>query len=289
MTVGARSPSEYYIRYLISESGLDDLASIRKSLENVGLDYGGAGYLRRLHEDMQPYPEPYRPADRTHSKTNAWLREQRIYDMWRLTKPVADAMVIVDDLLLRERLHPLLLSNLPPSAILRFLQGHTQSPLNRKSLVAYRHYFWNRSVMSQAEWMDYLEGKTDCHALQAGLTLAPDMVKEHLPHIMGTRGPPTWRGADSIMRVAQIAFSKVLQMEHTPPSVQDSRALKNYMEVMFRADEVMQRSGSAASKTLEAFKSFRMRTNDEKAVDIDELSGGNYSRSGVGTGKDIDN
>jgi len=286
MIASVHSPSEYYIKYLLSESGLEEKESIRTHLSQLGLDYRSHVYLSTLYDTMLPLPEPYMPEDPKHYKTTKWLRDHRIHDMWRSTPAVQEAQLILNDLSLREHLHPLLLSNLPPTDVIRQVRRHTRLRLTRQSVLVYAHYFWNRQVMGQREWIRYLSGMSEGSAMQAGLTLAPDMMRDHLPHIMGLSGPPAWQGPDAIVRVAQIAFSKVLQTEHMPPSVNDSRMLKNYMEVMFRADEIMQRSGSAIQEVLKAFQSFRMRTDDRKVIDIDQLSGGNYTGSGVGTGSD---
>lgn len=286
MTQREHSPSEYYIKYLLSESGLDDQETIRKHLNQLGLDPRGRTYIERLDEELGERPDPYRPEDPSHYPTVLWLKQHRIHDMWRMTPAVQEAVMMLDDLPLRDKLHPLLLSSLAPTDIIRHVRKFTRLRLTRRALLLYSHYFWNKRIMSQSSWVRYLRAAPGGDVCRAGLTLSPDVSKAQLPHLLGLSGPPAWQGPDAIARVAQIAYSKVLRMEHEPPGPDDARALRAYTEVMHRADEIMQRSGSAIQEVLQAFQSFKMRTDERPKVDIQELSGGNYSGSGEGTGVD---
>ncbi len=287
MAPDARSPSEYFIKFLLSNNieELDD-RGVREAVRQHGLDPGSRAYRRHLKEtELEPYPPGYSPLDTKHKASVSFLKSHRIYDMWHGGPGVKEATLILQDYVLRERLEPLLLSPTPIHEVIRSVQQFTSVKLTMKGVLAYRHFFWNREVMTQEQWIDYLNDGPRGHVKQAGLVLAPDVMNTHLAHAVGLAGPPAWQGADSIVRVAQIAFGKALQLEHLPANLENARTLKTYFDILFRTDEVTQRSGSALRDVLRVFQQFRMHTEDSKAKSIEEIAGRNFSGSGEGTGE----
>ena len=294
MRARVHSPAKFYIKFLLSDEELD-IADLRSRLDLEGIDYLNPGieaddeenanraiaYLRILEAELGLFPEGYDPIDLRNVVTSAWLKEQRILDMWRLTRPCQDALSMRQNVYLLEALHPLLLSSTPVKDIIKKCKGRAHLRLTPDNVLTYRHYFWNREVMTQNEWAGYLRGRS---AELAGLTAPTDLAPRYLPHMVALEGPPSWQGSDAILRVMQGTFSKLLLIEGNDPSVDDARMTKLYMDCIYKGDEMLQRSGNAVQEMIRTFQKFKMKRTTAKVVDIDMLTQGNYSKSGTGTG-----
>jgi hypothetical protein len=284
-----RSPSEFYIRFLISaqeETDADDLNAneIQQTLESLGLDGLSPSYIREVCKAMGHRPDPYLPDNPHDRSTREYLRQHKIFDMWHPTRAVREAQLILMDPFLREKLEPMLLSSISHSAVARKLRRYTSIALTSEGVTAYSHYFWNRKLLSQPQWMDYLQGMTYRNVYVQSLVTAPDMAPRHLPYVMGISGPgQTFNSAEAASRIGQIAFKHALELEHRPATLDNTMALKNCMTTVEKADVIMRRSDVALRDVLRQFQKFRMKLDDAKIIDVKQLTDGNYSKSGEGT------
>jgi len=289
-----RSPSEYYIRFLISaqeESDADDINAneIQQTLESVGLDALSPSYVREVCKAMGPRPDPYLP-DNPHDKpTREYLRLHKIFDMWNPNRGVREAQLILMDHFLREKLEPMLLSSLSHTAIARKLRKYTSIALTAEGVTTYGHYFWNRKLLSQSQWMEYLSGMTFRNVYVQSLVTAPDVANRHLPYVMGISGPGNaFNSAEAAARIGQIAFKHALELEHRPATLDNTMALKNCMTTIEKSDVIMRRSDVALRDVLRQFQKFRMKLDEAKIIDVHQLTEGNYSKSGEGTDAEDD-
>jgi len=286
MITVARSPSEYYIRFLISQTDADDFDpdEINQHLEGLCLDGLGYDYIRRLEEEMRERPDPYAPDNPHDAATRKYLRQHKIFDMWHPTPEVREAKLILMDMFLREKLEPMLLSSVKPGTLARKLRRYTSIALTAKGVLTYGHYFWNRALLSQQQWMEYLEGRPYANPYRQSLTLSPDVAPKHLPWIMGISGPSTsFNSADAAARIGQIAFKHALELEHRPASMETTSALSNCMRTIEKADVIMRRSDVALHEVLAQFQRFKMKVDPARVIDVQELTDGNFSKSGEGT------
>lgn len=288
MRFGARSPSEFYIKFLLSR--LEDPGDIEvhdelfKHLDGLGLDGMDSSYLNRLVEEMGPRPDPYEPSNRYHKPTRAWLKNNRVHDMWHPSPAVRESQLIVTDMFLREKLEPLLLSSMRPGTMARKLRRFTSIALTCDGVVTYGHYYWNRSLLTQAQWIEYLSGRDGVNPMRQSLLASPDMVPQHLPWVVGITGPAgNFDTAEAADRIARIAYKHAVELEHEPATVDTTISLRNCMVTIEKADQVMRRSDVALRDVLEKFQKFRMHTDEAKIIDVQELTEGNFSHSGEGT------
>lgn len=305
MREATRSPSEFYIRYLISKDPYDPVqgdgvpaeeeqddqdqlvwspVGIMDHLKGIGLDGISLSYIRNLREEMLPIPPDYDPDDLSHKPTRDWLKKFKIFDIWRRTPAVREAGLILADTYLREKLEPMLLSALHPTAVAKKLRKYTAIGLTADGILAYRHYFWNRTVMSQSGWAEYVSIRFDRNAYIQSLTAPVDMAQQIVPWAVGVSGPArSFNTAEAAARVGQIAFKHALELENRPATLDSTGALRNCMVTIEKADTIMRRSDVALRDVLKQFQKFRMKIDDAKVVDVHELTGGNYSKSGEGT------
>jgi hypothetical protein len=140
-----------------------------------------------------------------------------------------------------------------------------------------------------AEWVEFLDGRTDSYDSVTILRASPDMAKVMVPWVTGMSGPPSNLNAGSVARrIRDIAFLKVLEVERQPATLAHSKMLKNYMDVVRGAEAEMRQSDVALKDVLSAFDKFRLRRDDEPIPSIEDVAGPNYSQSGEGTGAKAD-
>lgn len=282
-----RSPSEYYVRFLISaQDSAENINAneIVQALDSLGLDGFSASYVREVAETMLPRPLTYDPGNFRDTHTTAYLKQHKIFDMWRMGRGVRESQLILIDQVLREKLEPLLLSSMGHSFIARKLRRYTSIALTPEGVSAFGHYFWNRGLLTQPQWMEYLKGKTFVNAYIQGLMLSPDVVGQHLPYAVGITGPgKDFNSAEAASRIGQIAYKHALELEHCPATLEVTMAVKNCMTTVMKADELMRRSDVALRDVLRQFEKFRMRVDDTKVEGMEQLAGSNYSKSGEGT------
>jgi len=284
-----RSPSEYYIRFLISAQPAeseDDLNAneVMEALESLGLDGLSPSYIREVCRSMGPRPDPFVPNNSSDRSSREYLKLNKIFDMWHPNKGVREAQLILADHFLREKLEPMLLSSLPHTTIARKLRKYTSIALTAQGVTAFGHYFWNRKLLTQPQWMDYLQGMTYRNVYVQSLVTTQDIAQRHLPYVVGIQGPGgTFNSAEAAARMGQIAFRYALELEHRPATLDNTLALKSCMSVVEKADTIMRKSDVALRDVLRQFQKFRMKLDEAKVIDVHQLTDGNYSKSGEGT------
>ncbi len=283
-----RAPSEYFIRYLLSQADeAVDEQTIMDQLDQLGLDGLTLAYIRQVKGQMGERPDPFRPSDPTHLPSRQWLKANKVYDMWAQTPAAKESLAILQDTYLQEKLRPLLLSTLHPAIIVKRLQKYTAVPLTRDGVTAYRHYFWNRTLLSEGQWLEYFDGQAGSHVLAQGLLTPSDLAPNHLPWVVGISGPPArFDMAAAAVRIGQIAMKHAIELEHVRATVDTTAAVKNCMTTLEKANNLLRQSDVALQDVLKQFQQFRMKMDKSRVVDIQALTRGNFSKSGEGT--DID-
>lgn len=305
------SPSEYYIRYLITrqykersdrlllkafpelqapgeeeegELSLIDPDEIKGWLDALQIDSLSYSYIEDLYEQLKPFPDPFSPENAYHHPTKDFLRHHRIFEMWHPTEGVKECKLILCDYYLRDKLEPLLLSAIPHDQIGKKLRRYTNIALTGAGIRTYAHYFWNRKLLTQTQWVEYLQSRKANNPYMQGLMMSPDISEHHLPWVLGLSGPPqNFNTAEAASRMAQIALKYALELEHRPATGENVQSLRNCIVTLEKADTIMRRSDVALKDVLSQFNKFKMKVSEAKIIDVRQLTGGNFSQSGEGT------
>jgi len=278
----ARSPSEYFLKFLLSDPECDVL-DIREMVEPLDIDSVSTAYLDDLRKELAPFPDPIKLEDPKHVLTKKWLRKHRIHDLWHETLAVKEAHAILQDRLLRSKIEPMLLADISPTTIIRRAQPITEIKLTVSGLRDYSFYFWNKGVMSSGQWSSYIIDRHEWYPLSLALSLDKTVVNDQLPHELGLVDAPQIDLTEAALHMAQIAYRKALELEHRPASAKAARTLKTYISVVSLADEMQQRSGKPLQEVIKTFQKFRMRVDTAKVVELDLLSAGNDSENTGGS------
>jgi hypothetical protein len=288
MRLPVRSPCEFYIKFLISREAAFDEQRIMDQLDQLGLDGLNLGYIRHVHDEMEPRPDPFRPDDPLDLDTRRWLKAHKIFDMWAQTPSAREAVAILRDSYLQEKLRPLLLSTMHPAVVAKKLRKYTTIILTRDGVTAYRHYFWNRGLLTSGQWLEYFDGHAGSNVLVQGLLTPSDLAPKHLPWVVGISAPPAnFNMVEAAARIGQIAVKHALELENQRCTVDTSMALKNCITTLEKANNILRQSDVALQDVLRQFQQFRMKMDHAKVIDIKQLTPqGNFSKSGEGT--DVD-
>jgi len=279
-----RSPSEYFIKFLISQREHDPNAILR-ILEDFGLVSMTSRYIERLQIAMEPYPEPWEPGQ-TAGSTREYLKKHGIHDLWYPSAHVKEAYEILGSPQLRSDVEQLLLSPLRIEDVVSRINKHHEIALTIPGVQAFGHYFWNRKLLPIHEWIELMEGRPLVSNHVAVMTVSPDMATALVPWVMGYSGPPANLNTGTVSkRIRDVAFLKILEIERNPATLAHSKMMKNYSDVVKMAENEMRQSDVALKDVLQAFEKFRLRRDDKDVPSIEEVAGPNYSRSGEGTDK----
>lgn len=277
-----RSPSEYFIKYLISKREHDE-NMILSIMEDFELDGRTAKYVKDLKRRMEPFPEPWLPGKKDPASI-AFLRKHGIKDLWYPNAQVKEAYTILGIPQLRADVEQLLLSPIRVEEVVSRLSKHHNIILTIEGVVAFGHYFWNKKLLSIDAWVKFLEDRPGSYKRTTALRMSPDMAPSVVPWITGLTGPPPGFNSGTVSkRVRDAAFVKVLEIEHQPATLAHSKMMKNYGEVIRTAESEMRQSDVALKDVLKAFEKFRMRKDVDAIPSIEEVAGTNFSMSGEGT------
>jgi hypothetical protein len=280
-----RSPSEFFIKFLLSQQEHDTNAVLRM-LEDFGLYGISTQYIKRLTVQMEPFPTPWDPAQRE-GETREYLRKHKVLDLWHPNAHVKEAYEILSTPQLRADVEQLLLSPLRIEEVVARLNKHHEISMTIAGVQAFGHYFWNKPLLPMHEWVELMEERPFVNNNVAVLKVAPDMAQSLVPWVMGYTGPPASLNTGTVSRrMRDIAFLKILEIERQPATLAHSKMMKNYSDVVKTAEAEMRQSNVALKDVLRAFEKFRLRKDEEAVPSIEEVAGPNYSRSGEGTDRD---
>ena len=283
MTI-TRSPSEYFIKFLISQQEHDSNAILR-ILEDFGLIALTSRYIELLRKKMEPFPDPWEPGQEV-GPTRTYLKQQGIHDLWYPNGHVKEAYEILGTPQLRADVEQLLLSPLRVEDTVARLNRHHEISLSVRGVQAFGHYFWNRNLLPMHEWIEIMEDRPSANNQMATMTVSPDMAPSLVPWVMGYSGPPANLNTGTVAkRIRDVAFLKILEIERIPATLAHSKMMKNYSDVVKMAESEMRQSDVALKDVLQAFEKFRLRKDDTTVPSIEEVAGPNYSRSGEGSDK----
>ncbi|CAB4131663.1 hypothetical protein UFOVP276_68 [uncultured Caudovirales phage] len=283
------SPAEFFCKFLISKKEYDT-GTLMAILEDHQLASVSKRYLEELQEKMEPFPDPWVTVPNgdgeNYQLTIDYLRKQNIYDLWFPTPAVNEAFKILGDPRLRENTEQLILSSMRFEEIVAKLNKYHVTSLTVDGVAAFQHYFWNRRLLSMAEWVAFMDNKPGSYNRITTVTASPDVQDMVVPWLSGMSGPPANINTGVVARrMRDVAFMKVLEIEKQPAGIVHSKMMKNYMDVITAAENEMRQSDVALKEVLQAFEKFRMKKTVGKVPSIEELAGVNYSQSGTGTDK----
>lgn len=285
----SRSPAEYFIRYLFSrrEYEVDTVCGL---LDDYEIAYPDMRYLEKVQAKLDPFPEPFVEVPKKSNKagylaTRQWLKKKGIHDLWYPTEAVQEAYRILGEPRVRALAEDFLLSPMKVEDMTAALNKHFKINLTPEGLSTFGHYFWNRILLTDDEWMSLLDERKPLGAAATIVKASPDVANMVVPWVTGLSGPPPNITSGSVARrVRDVAFMKLLEIERRSAGEEHAKTMALYMKTITAAENEMRQSDVALKDVLTAFEKFRLNKDPQQVPSIEKVAKLNFSQSGGGTG-----
>lgn len=275
-----RHPAEYWIRFLITRK--HSLEEIQGMCELADLGAVSTEYLRSLEIDIHAeMPKPFRPKIYNDRASQGFLRRFGIYTMWHPNSYVREAETLLGDGPVRALLETFILSPLRADQAIRKIEEKTGRQIHPKSYEVFRHYYWNSTLLSGAEWGKYIRERKVAH-------------KDWLRCASTARGPQgvqlvLWKTGVGALRhvdagkiftdIRNIAYMKIKETEFKPADSDHAKMTLNYARVAKMAQEEVTSSAEAMQDILKSFQAFKMKHSDQKIPSIQQLTDGSFTEA----------
>jgi hypothetical protein len=276
----SRHPAENFIKFLLSRC-LHTYAEIKgmcelRNLGNINLDY-----LRYLDIELRrDRPVPFRGHDPTHRASVAYLRRHDIAEAWHPTTWMRGATDLLGNAVLRSYLETYILAPMKREQSLKKIESITGVKIPTRTFDLFRHYYWNPSNLTAAEWGEFNEKRDVVHRewLQLAVTAKGAEGVRLLLWKTGTASSLRHiDGGKMFTHLRNIAYFKALEIEHAPAGLRHSETFRNYVQSAKMAQEEVASSAAAMTDVLDSFKSFHMQTDDSQIPKLSDI--GDFSDS----------
>jgi hypothetical protein len=208
----------------------------------------------------------------------AYLREQKVYELFMPDAAMEEAWSIVSDMNQRGVVESLIMGRCVVKTFIQKVNRANNWKLTEEGIQSYQHYFWNTSLMTFDQWGRFLYDRSanysDYLAFLKG-TPALLMFKLRIEQHMESK--------DMIKRAQEISYYTLEQVNLIPGT--DSAKVKSIgilTKSLTDCDASLSASDAQLSNVLKQFEQFRTEHNQLPAVSIKELApGGNFSGSGM--------
>ena len=276
----AHHPSENWFRYLVLLSGL----SFKEIISLAGLsgiqppDEDYLASLKASLEKTKPSPFSLRS-----SRVKAWLRRQRLWSMSSDHPAVLAAREILQQDKLRMAVDGFLLSGAAVSDMPAMLLRYSNKKISRQVLDMYRHYFWNRDLMSPRDWVSFLEG----HPM-GGLYL--EFYSQDASFVAWKLGyQPEVDEKGALKDIFVDAVMRFRSLKNAPNDRNTALTGKLWSETAFGALTEMAKSGDAVQEILDELRSMTVKLDGRKIPSIESLGMLTHREPGEADDKSTDN
>ena len=145
-----RSPAEFYIKYLMLQPTRLPDETVVEMLREQQLDYPGKMYLKKLRASLRP-PTPFYPYTAEHVDSYKFLQKHKVHMLFFPDEHVHQAWYLLRTPRAKEVVEAMLIAEEDPVRIFVRLDYFGIQGISEQSLVYYRHFFMNLSLIDQME------------------------------------------------------------------------------------------------------------------------------------------
>lgn len=274
-------PATFWAKYYLSKREYT-YEQIERMLDYYNLPGMDAESLGAIERELD-FPRLFRPRDHSDRTSQRFLRKEQIYDAWHRGSDMKLALSILDDEALRQLVETLVLSPVKAEQAVRRISKSLQVEITVSAYELFQHYFWKRSLLTSLEWGRFIQDRGSAN--QEWLQLAIDargadgvnllMWKTGLGGLRKVEANRGFTGA----RDAAFMFLQQIMMQ--PPSKYHADMYLTYLKAAKLAQEGINENDSAVEDIVQAFNSFRLRTEAPPSISVKQLTGGNFSPAEV--------
>lgn len=257
-----KHPSEYWLKYMLMFSDLSN-AQISETATMYGMVTPSTDYLNSLRGKLlETRPSPFRM---DFSPSRNWVRRQRFLSMARGDEHAVNSREILGNTKCRKVIETLLLANMPVEMVSEFVKEITGVSVPEKTVDMYRHYFWNRDLLTTREWLDYLESYEGGKMLASCYSQGGEYALWKLGHRVKL---PKEEVLNSVFHESAMRFFETSQFDNTRDTAMTA---KLWAESLFKANEELEKSGDAVKQVLDNLKDIAIKLGKRDITSIDDL------------------
>lgn len=257
-----RQPNEHWLRAVLVAT--DASAT---ELKELAVGYGFHPPSNEYYKYLVESIKDGRPSaiDLRSAETQLYLRRQRLTSAVRRDSDFEMACSALMNGRVRKVLEHLLLSEAPVEEIPEYLKSITGARMEARAVRVYAHFFWNRSILSDAEWDRYLSnaGHEDRSTLIGGIVHGYEYALWQLGYRVEVPTPDAMR---MIMNEGLMRFMETKNMKNGKDT---ALTAKLWSEQVHQASTALSAGGDGLGQVLDKLRaiSIKLETNDTPGVD----------------------
>lgn len=276
-----RHPSETFLKFLMTQvtnPHVNDDGWVSHAVVSLGFPQPQIEYLRWLRSELYSrVPAGFQPQNRYHRDSVKFLREQGIWGLHNPDKNSREATLLVTNLRARPLVENLLLGRVEPKDIAKKVNARLSEHLTTEGIEAYRHYYWQVSLLKVEDWSQLLEE----YEYQRSQTLSILQVGPGMA-LHKTGFQQQIESKVMLREMMETIFFDFREWKMQPRSPAKTKALVTLSLAATKIDERMHEADAALKDSLQAFEKFRMQTDSQGVADVRQVApAGNYTGSGA--------
>lgn len=265
-----RWPFEYFAKSMLVQSGV---AAVHAKLTELGYEDVPDTYLHRLREDLQRT----RPMslDVKRREVQSWLKSEKIHDAFANRPDAVAAKGYLRNVRLRPTLEMLVISGLSTGDVISSLNLLGEDRVSPDGVETFRHYFWNRDIMSRDDWKQFLTRTADQGWMLDRYPNGRDLMHAYL----GDPQVALWKVGvapqiDEKMMIATIlgdAYMRWLELKAEPNTGSVAKRAEAWWNVIRGALEEQRIEGHALAKVYDGLHRMSLQLQKTPTRDAREV------------------
>jgi hypothetical protein len=257
-----KQPNEFWLKYMLLFSGLSR-EQIIASAYMYGMTEPSEDYLGELLDKLQGT----RPArlDLSNSPTRTWVRRQRIMSLAAEQKHAIQARDLLGETKIRPVIETLIICDASLEDITKYTEKITGTKLPKKTVDMYRHYFWNRELLSSSDWFGFLKTHPEGKILK-------QCYKQGLEYALWRLGYRVELAQREVLRgVFHESAMRFFETSASPNNRDTAMTAKMWAENIFKATEELNKTGDEVRQVLDELKNVAVKLGRRDITSIDDL------------------
>lgn len=262
-------PHEYWLKYMLLFSGAT-LEGIVQAASLYQMVPPTLSYLRALRDQLdETKPSPFRM---TSGAVRSWVRRQRVMSMANNDPAAVEARQLLADNKLRPILEALLIADVDVDKVVAHVKTLTGRSVSKEVVDRYRHYFWNRDVMSLADWNLYLDSYTGGKDLMSCLKQGEEFALWKLGYRVELSKQ------EILQTILHESAMRFVELNGHSNGIKTATAAKFWADNVFKSIEVLDKGGDSIKQVVDSLRDLSIKLGRREISSVERVR--KQSRSG---------
>lgn len=245
-----RLPNEYWLKYMLvfSNATLEQIVEMSRMYEMVPPTLQ---YLRELRNKLdETKPKPFRGDI---AACRVWTRRQRLTSLATNSAPASQARDLLSDNKVRPILEALILADMPSADVTTYLHRIAGRSVTQEAVDMYRHYFWNRNLLSSAQWDEFLADHPDGKTLASCYKRGPEFALWKFGYRVEL---PKQEILQAILHESAMRFMELGEYQN---GMKTATAAKFWAENVFKSIEALEKTGDSVKQVVDELRALSIK------------------------------